>query len=68
VAGFNFHQFLRGALGSRAFLLLMACGIALAAALPAKAGPLDAAVQRYRPYLVADIDWAWPVRATCAND
>ncbi len=44
--------------GSRTILPLIACGIALAAALPAKAGPLDAAVERYRPYLVADIDRA----------
>jgi iron uptake system component EfeO len=36
----------------------MAFGIALAAALPARAGLLDAAVERYRPYLVADIDQA----------
>jgi iron uptake system component EfeO len=42
----------------RAFLQLMAFGIALTAALPAKAGPFDAAVERYRPYLIADIDAA----------
>jgi iron uptake system component EfeO len=36
----------------------MAFGIAVLAALPAKAGPLDATVERYRPYLVADIDQA----------
>ncbi len=36
----------------------MAFGIALAAAFPARAGLLDAAVERYRPYLVADIDQA----------
>jgi iron uptake system component EfeO len=62
VAGFTFRQLLRvasaGLDGPRTFLLLMACGIALAAALPANAGPLDAAVERYRPYLVADIDRA----------
>jgi iron uptake system component EfeO len=62
VAGFTFHQLLRVASarldGPRLFLLLTACGIALAAALPASAGPLDAAVERYRPYLVADIDRA----------
>lgn len=62
MAGFNFHQLMRVALtrldGSRTFLLVMACGIALAAAMPAKAGPLNAAVERYRPYLVADIDRA----------
>lgn len=62
MAGFTFHQFLRVASarleGPHAFLLLMACGSALTAALPAGAGPLDAAVERYRPYLVADIDRA----------
>jgi iron uptake system component EfeO len=62
VAGFTFHQCLRVASAGldrpRTFLLLMACGIAMAAALPAKAGPLDGAVERYRPYLVADIDQA----------
>jgi iron uptake system component EfeO len=62
VAGFTFHQLLRVASarldGPRLFLLLTACGIALAAALPAKAGPLDVVVERYRPYLVADIDRA----------
>lgn len=62
MAGFTFHQLLRvGSArldGPRPFLLLMACGSALTAALPASAGPLDAAVERYRPYLVADIDRA----------
>lgn len=62
MAGFTFHQLLRVASarldGPRPFLLLMACGSALTAALPASAGPLDAAVERYRPYLVADIDRA----------
>ena len=57
-----FHQFVRVASarfdGSRTFLLAIACGLALVAALPAQAGPLDAAVERYRPYLVADIDRA----------
>ena len=41
-----------------AFLRLTAFGIALTAALPAKAGPFDAAVERYRPCLIADIDAA----------
>jgi iron uptake system component EfeO len=62
VAGFTFHQPLRVALarldGSRAFLRLAAFAVAWPAALPAKAGPLDAAVERYRPYLIADIDHA----------
>jgi iron uptake system component EfeO len=62
VAGFNFHQLTRVALtrldGSRTFLLVMACSIASVPALPAKAGPLDVAVERYRPNLVADIDRA----------
>jgi iron uptake system component EfeO len=43
---------------SRAFLQLSVFGIALTAALPAKAGPFDEAVERYRPYLIADIDAA----------
>jgi iron uptake system component EfeO len=62
VAGFTFHQLLHVALarldGSRAFLPLVAFAVAWLAAFPAKAGPLDAAVERYRPYLVADIDQA----------
>ncbi len=43
---------------SRAFLQLSVFAIALTAALPAKAGPFDAGVERYRPYLIADIDRA----------
>jgi iron uptake system component EfeO len=46
----------RAPLKPLAIFLLMALCIAVAVAVPAKAEPLDAGVERYRSYLVADID------------